>query len=289
MALADYDDLLMQAAKLHVFQIALGGGNPNQHPNFPVLLRRARVDYGIVPNYTTNGRGLAPAVLQATRKYCGAVAVSAYAPYAETEVAVKKLLDAGVTTNIHFVLNVRTFETAINWLREPPPLLEGVAAVVFLNYKPVGRRADTSLLVRPGTRLDEFFQLATAPGLGFKVGFDSCMITGLAPTARAHRVSLEGCDAGRFSLFVSEKMEVYPCSFMVEAGYQGVSLRSSSLADIWRTHSMFEGIRRHHAKGGCGECTSRSECLGGCPIFPEMNLCPEHLRTSHGLGTTLKS
>ena len=257
MALADYEDLLKQAAQLHVFQFALGGGNPNQHPKFPELLRRARVDYGIVPNYTTNGRGLSLTVLQATRKYCGAVAVSAYPPYAETKDAVKKLLDAGVTTNIHFVLNARSLETAINWLREPPPVLEGVAAVVFLNFKPVGRRADTDLLLRPGTQLDEFLQLATAPGFEFDVGFDSCMITGLARTARAHRVSLEGCDAGRFSLFVSEMMQVYPCSFMIEAGYDGVSLRSDSLANIWRRHPMFEAIREHHSESGCVGCASR--------------------------------
>ena len=149
MALVDYEDVLKQAAELHVFQIALGGGNPNQHPMFAELLQRARVEYGIVPNYTTNGRGLSEQVLRATRKYCGAVAVSAYEPYEETDVAVKKLLDEGVTTNIHFVYTSRSLKTAIRWLREPPRLLVGVSAVVFLNYKPVGRRAEKALLLKP--------------------------------------------------------------------------------------------------------------------------------------------
>jgi radical SAM protein with 4Fe4S-binding SPASM domain len=131
----------------------------------------------------------------------------------------------------------------------------------------------------PVTELpDEFFQLAVAPGLGFKVGFDSCMITGLARTARAHRMSLEGCDAGRFSLFVSERMEAYPCSFMVESGYRGVSLRGGSLAEVWRSHSLFGAFRKHHVGGGCEDCSSRSECLAGCPIFPQMNLCPSSSR-----------
>ena len=274
MALVDYEEVLRQAAKLHVFQIALGGGNPNQHPIFAELLQRVRAEYGIVPNYTTNGRGLSERVLTATKKYCGAVAVSAYEPYEETGMAVKKLLDQGVTTNIHFVLSGRSLETAMRWLSEPPRLLEGVNAIVFLNYKPVGRHADNTLLLKSSCRLDEFFRLATAERLPFRVGFDTCMISGLARLGKAHKISLEGCDAGRFSLFVSEKMEVFPCSFMVEAGYRGVSLRSNSLAEIWKTHSSFEAIRASHAAGGCDQCSSRSECLAGCPIFPQMNLCP---------------
>jgi MoaA/NifB/PqqE/SkfB family radical SAM enzyme len=56
---------------MHAFQVALGGGNPNQHPDFIEILRLTREDYGIVPNYTTNGRGLSDTVLEATRRYCG--------------------------------------------------------------------------------------------------------------------------------------------------------------------------------------------------------------------------
>ena len=89
MAFEDYEEVVRQAAEMHVFlQVALGGGNPNQHPEFPRMLHATRSKYGIIPNYTTNGRGLSGDVLKATARYCGAVAVSAYPPYSETEVAV---------------------------------------------------------------------------------------------------------------------------------------------------------------------------------------------------------
>lgn len=80
MSLEDYREVMVQAKGMHVFQVALGGGNPNQHPEFPEILRITREDFGIVPNYTTNGRGLTPDVISATARYVGAVAVSAYAP-----------------------------------------------------------------------------------------------------------------------------------------------------------------------------------------------------------------
>jgi radical SAM protein with 4Fe4S-binding SPASM domain len=278
MSVCDFEEVLRQAAEMHVFQIALGGGNPNQHPQFAEMLRLARVKYGIVPNYTTNGRGLSDTVLDATARYCGAVAVSAYPPYEETDVAISKLTEKGVSTNIHFILNSRSVNTAIDWLNSPPIFLKKAHAIVFLNYKPVGRVADESLLLNRSNRLKEFFSLATSEDHSFRVGFDTCTITGLARLGKAHKISLEGCDAGRFSLFVSEKMEVFPCSFMVEAGYSGVSLRNTTLADVWKNHASFGEIRRKHQKGGCSDCSTQGECLSGCPLFPQMNLCPSNCK-----------
>lgn len=274
MLLSDYTEILRQAREMHVFQVALGGGNPNQHPDFPEFLRRTREDFGIVPNYTTNGRGLTPAVLAATAKYCGAVAVSAYAPYEETAAAVRQLRAAGITTNVHFILTSQSVDTAITWLEAPPRFLRAAHAIVFLNYKPAGRFSDPRLLLNRSSRVQEFFALATRAQTGFRIGFDTCTVTGLARFGHAPAVSIEGCDAGRFSLFVSEKMEVFPCSFMVEAGHQGVALMDTTLLEIWRRHPSFQRIRTQHAAGGCADCRTPQHCLSGCPLFPEMNLCP---------------
>jgi radical SAM protein with 4Fe4S-binding SPASM domain len=271
--LADYEEIIRQAQNMHVFQVALGGGNPNQHPHFAEILRLTREKYGIVPNYTTNGRGLSPAVIEATAKYCGAVAVSAYPPYTETVAAIETLVANRITTNIHFILTSKSVDTAIEWLKMPPRFLEIANAIVFLNYKPVGRFADEKLLLNKSPRVEEFFKLATTARQSFRVGFDTCTITGLARYGRAAEVSLEGCDAGRFSLFVSEKMEVYPCSFMVEAGYRGIPLKNYSLSEIWQNHEAFLRIRAKHAEKGCADCQTPNQCLSGCPLFPQMNLC----------------
>jgi radical SAM protein with 4Fe4S-binding SPASM domain len=279
MRLDDYRIVISQAKDMHAFQVALGGGNPNQHPDFEEILRITREDFGIVPNYTTNGRGLTDSVLEATKRYCGAVAVSAYAPYTETSTAIERLTKHGITTNVHFILSSRSIDTAISWLCDPPRFLTGAHALVFLNYKPVGRHPDERLLANRSNRLEEFFRLATTARLPWRIGFDTCTITGLARYGQAENVSLEGCDAGRFSLFVSEELKVYPCSFMVEAGYEGVPLRGTTLREIWQNHPAFVQIRAQHAKGGCVDCQTREHCLSGCPLFPQMNLCPSNCRS----------
>ena len=274
-ALANYEEILRQARDMHVFQVALGGGNPNQHPQFCEILAITREKYGIVPNYTTNGRGLTPEILAATKKYCGAVAVSAYAPYRETAVAIEQLTSHGIATNVHFLLSSKSVDTAIEWLKSAPEWLRPAHAVIFLNYKPVGRYVHKTMLLNRSPRVGEFFELATNGQAPFRVGFDTCTITGLARLGRASKVSLEGCDAGRFSLFVSEDLRVFPCSFMVEAGYEGVPLEGRTLLDIWKEDPSFKTIRTKHNGPGCASCTTRAECLSGCPLFPEMNLCPD--------------
>jgi hypothetical protein len=59
------------------FQVAIGGGNPNEHPHFIAILEQFH-ELGIMPNYTTNGIGLTREILEATEKYCGGVALSCH-------------------------------------------------------------------------------------------------------------------------------------------------------------------------------------------------------------------
>ncbi|MFA5395706.1 MAG: radical SAM protein [Methanogenium sp.] len=87
------------------FQIALGGGNPNQHPDFVKLLKYLS-SIEIIPNYTTNGIGLTDEILKATKKYCGGVAVSCH-PHLEKiwKEAVKKLVVRKIKTNLHIIVS----------------------------------------------------------------------------------------------------------------------------------------------------------------------------------------
>ncbi|OUL23048.1 radical SAM/SPASM domain-containing protein [Nostoc sp. RF31YmG] len=275
MSVEDYEEVIRQAQQMHVFQVALGGGNPNQHPNFCEILCLTREKYGIVPNYTTNGRGLTGDVLEATKKYCGAVAVSAYSPYKETQEAIDVLLSYGIKTNIHFILSSESINTAIDWFEKPPSFLNKINALIFLNYKPVGRYYSHKLLLKNSNRVKEFFQLATEKKHSFKIGFDTCTVTGIARFTKTPDICYEGCDAGRFSMFVSEDMKMYPCSFMVEAGYEGVPIVESNMKDFWQNGEPFQRIRNQLGSGGCVGCQKASLCLGGCPLFPEINLCPE--------------
>lgn len=71
---------------------------------------------GLVPNFTTSGYGLTPELAAVCRKYCGAVAASWYRS-TYTQNAIRMFLDAGVKTNIHYVLGKNSIDEAIERLK----------------------------------------------------------------------------------------------------------------------------------------------------------------------------
>jgi radical SAM protein with 4Fe4S-binding SPASM domain len=278
MGVASYRRLLREAAAIGVLQVALGGGNPNQHPHFPELLKIAHKGFGIVPSYTTNGRGLVKPIIQASLQYCGAVAVSAHEPYVDLAPAVRILVDSGIRTNVHFVLDSRSVATAVAWLKEPPRELDGINALIFLNYKPVGRNPDNTHLLRSSPQVGDFFQLACSGKHPFRVGFDSCLVSGLASYTPVDPIYFDACEAARFSMFVSEDCLAFPCSFMT-SGFRGVPVKQGHLQQIWQRSALFTRIREKLLGPNCTGCSRSNVCMGGCPVFRGINICDLGART----------
>jgi len=271
----DYERILKQAKAADVFQIALGGGNPNQHPNFIKLLELTRSKYDIIPSYTTNGRGLTKDILKASKEYCGAVAVSAYNPFCEMKKAIELLGKYDIKTNIHFLLSSESVQVAIDWLNCPPKFLKGINAIIFLNYKPVGNNKNYKLLLSKSNKLQEFFELASKSEYSFKIGFDSCSVSGIVKYMDVESKYYEACEAGRFSAFISEDMKMYPCSFMEES-FEGYDLRNKHIKDIWINGKSFIQTRNELKNATCFDCKFNTVCMGGCPIIKDINLCNEN-------------
>jgi len=272
-SLDDYEFIIKQASKNNVFQVALGGGNPNQHPQFVEILQMTREKYNIVPSYTTNGRGLTKTILEATKQYCGAVAVSAYEPYLETKEALRLLKSYGIKVNLHYVLDNKTIIQAIKWLNAGDELLDMCNAIIFLNYKPVGNGKNYDLLLKNSSYLQDFFYLINNKKHSCKIGFDSCMVSGIVQYMKnINLISLEPCDAGRFSAYISEDLRMYPCSFMMEY-YTGEDLRKKSLIDIWKNSPSFKETRNYLGSNRCSGCSQRENCLNGCPFLRDIDLC----------------
>lgn len=269
--IGDLQIILEQARKMKVLQIALGGGNPNQHPQFIEILRMIRQDYDIVPSYTTNGRGLTEEILEATHNYCGAVAVSAYRPYIELKQSIKKFSDKGIRTNIHFLLTSESVQTAINWLTNPPDFFERINAIIFLNYKPVGNNPNLGLLANKSLSLQKFFTLVNKKHK-FKIGFDSCSISGVAQYLSISPIFIDSCEAGRFSLYISEDSKMYPCSFLINK-LEGVQITDNNIQSTWQNNPSFIAMRNELPSSNCKNCTSYEICNGGCSLFPEINIC----------------
>lgn len=276
MALADYQSIIDQS-KGKVFQIALGGhGDPNKHEDFEAILRYTR-ENNIVPNYTTSGLLLTDKEVELTKEYCGAVAVSMYRRY-HTFDALRKFIDAGCTTNIHYVLSNKSIDEAIDILKyhrlncNDSPFVydtDGVNAIIFLTHKPVGKGSADDVLDVNDVRLKEFFALIEKPH-PFKVGFDSCTVPGLVNFADINFDSVDTCEGARYSMYISSDMVAVPCSFDQSHRY-GNDLQSMTIKESWDSpkFNAFRDSMRH----SCPSCPSQELCKGGCPLEPSIVLC----------------
>lgn len=268
MDMADLRKVIDQAKQIGVLQIALGGGNPNQHPQFVEVLKMIR-EVGIVPSYTSNGEGLTDEILQATKQYCGAMALSLYPPYDRYKGLAERIKSFGIKLNLHVILKTDTIDLLISWLKEPPAWFANINALIVLNYKPV--TSSSSLMVTDKKLLRNFY-LAVSECKHTKIGFDSCCVPGIVTWMNVNPTLIESCEAARFSAFVSEDLKMYPCSFMANTDKYG-DLRTTSMFEIWQSYPSFVNHRDRIKNNTCSGCKQQHLCNGGCVFMPEINQC----------------
>lgn len=254
-------------------QLALGGrGDPDQHEHFEEILKICRENV-LVPNFTTSGYGMTPEIAKICKKYCGAVAVSWYrSEY--TLRAIQMLLDAGVKTNIHYVLGKNSIDEAIERLKNND-FPKGINAVVFLLHKPVGQGTKNSVLSFDDSRVAKFFAQVDRQH-SFKVGMDSCSVPGAINFCQSILPeSLDTCEGGRYSCYIGADMIMVPCSFDQKRKYK-ISLREMSIAEAWNS-GTFEQFR-NKMRNACPGCENKALCMGGCPLMAEIVLCKSEKR-----------
>jgi len=249
-------------------QFALGGrGDPDQHEHFEELLRITRANQ-LVPNFTTSGYGMTAEKAAKCKEHCVAVAVSWYrSEY--TLNAIKLLLEAGVKTNIHFVVGRNSIDEAIERLRAND-FPKGINAVIFLLHKPAGQGTIANMLSPDDPKVAEFFAQVDSRH-PFKVGMDSCNVPGAINFCRnILPESLDTCEGGRYSCYIGSDMTMVPCSFDQQKRFE-VSLRDMSIEQAWNSEP-FEGFRSR-MRGACPDCKKKDLCMGGCPLMPEIVFC----------------
>ena len=184
--------------------------------------------------------------------------------------AIKMLLDAGVTTNIHYVLSNTTIDEAILRLKHNG-FPAGINAVIFLLHKPVGLGDESDVLNYDDPRLVEFFELIDQKH-DYKVGFDSCTIPALLNFSKKINMnSVDTCEAARFSMYITADMIALPCSFDNVDQKYAFDLRSGTIQDAWDSEQF--NRFRNVFETSCPGCPKRAKCLGGCPLQPSITLC----------------
>lgn len=129
--------IIDRLAELDVFEIAIGGGEPVLHPEFPEIVRYAH-ERGITPNVTVFGVEWLekPAIVEAVKSFVGGVGVS-----------VHRSADLSKVARIKDAIGYRHYVVAQHVVGSDPGLLELARAVaqewggklLLLGYKSVGR------------------------------------------------------------------------------------------------------------------------------------------------------
>ena len=252
------------------FQFALGGrGDVDQHEDFEKILRYCR-ECNIVPNFTSSGLGFTDDIVSLCKELCGSVAVSWYRQE-HTIRALKMLINAGVKTNIHYVLGNNSIDEAIQRLKDND-FPEGINAVIFLLHKPVGLGKEDNVLNIKDPRVQEFFNIVDIGNFNFKIGFDSCTIPAIINlTDTISKISLDTCEGGRWSAYITSDMKMLPCSFDNQDMRWAYDISNDTIQNAWDSE-QFEDFRNHF-RNSCSNCSNKSNCMGGCPIRRQIVLC----------------
>lgn len=254
-----------------VFQVAIGGGEPLEHPDFLEIVEET-ANRGIVLNFTTNGRLLTPDVFTVIRGKVGAVAISA-ASIIDLKNIIPLLEGSnGIKVNLHYILSNDSIQEAIDMVNgEYNNQLSGINAVVFLTYKPAGRGADNAVL-RKGTQTDMFIKAIRSPQISCRIGFDACFVPMLMRNHAVSKELVDVCEGGFFSVYIDEYMRVSPCSF--SGGKDSYSLKEYGFYDIWL--NQLQSYRNRVKRNDCqNDCVVHDLCRGACPYYPQITNCYE--------------
>lgn len=272
MSLEDYCkvlDALNHPEYGNVFQVALGGGEPLEHPQFRQIIDTT-VFRSIVPNFTTNGIHLNEDICGFVQGKVGAVALSV-SSISELQSAKISLLNRfRIKTNVHYVLSNNNIGEACKILRgKYNTLLESINALVFLTYKPAGR-AFAGDVIKDNNEFRDFISLVDNEDLKrLRIGFDACFVPMLLRYTTIKKELIDTCEGAFFSVYIDHKKNVSPCSFSGKK--DSYSLEEFSFYDIW--NDKFEEYRKRVSMNCNVDCKIKMECRGVCPYYPVISLC----------------
>jgi MoaA/NifB/PqqE/SkfB family radical SAM enzyme len=254
----------------NVFQVALGGGEPLEHPEFEAIIQKT-IQRGIVVNFTTNGLNLDKARAGFLKGKIGAVALSVHRLEDLIFDKIKLLTDEGIRTNLHFVLDNQSLDEAIAILQGSfNQELQHIDGVVFLTYKPKGR-AILERCLTMDNRLEKFVSLIDGNQCITRIGFDACFVPVLMSATRVDIDYIDSCECGFFSVYIDEELNVKPCSFANNERFT-YNLKEYSFQSIWE--NQYDQYRHQVTANHCfAACQNKSHCRGKCNYYDALSFC----------------
>jgi radical SAM protein with 4Fe4S-binding SPASM domain len=271
---ADWCQLMQQWARMRVFQLAVGGGEPLLYEGLFDVLACAR-GHGIVPNLTTNGTLLtADTVRRLERSGVARVNIGWNGP--ENGAATRP----DPAQALHLVLN-STMQVGVNLLVTPallprlPQVLAqlhalGLRRVTLLRPKPPTIATSKGLAWYQTNRLCRVDLLrlrgvltAWQRVLHLEVDCALVSLMGHANPRLLRRRGIYGCTAGRRICTIWPDGRVTPCSFLADlcAG----NVRHTPFAELWARGKSWKPLR-YPAAPLPGGCAAAPQCGGASCI-----------------------
>jgi mycofactocin radical SAM maturase len=270
---AECKTVIEELARMQVFYVNIGGGEPTVRPDFWELVDYATTHH-VGVKFSTNGVKITPEVAQrlAASDYVdvqisldGASveindAVRGHGTYDTALRAMQNLADAGV----------RGFKISVVMTRHNVAQLDDFKAIAdrfnaqlrITRLRPSGRGADVwdELHVTAGQQ-GQLYEWLVANGEDVLTGDSFFHLAGYGKALPG----LNLCGAGRVVCLIDPVGDVYACPFAIHENFLAGNVRDAGgFTAVWRTSELFTELRRPQTGGACRSCSAYDACRGGC-------------------------
>ncbi len=269
---AEAKSVVDELAKLQVFYVNIGGGEPTIRPDFFEIIDYC-VASGVGVKFSTNGSRIDKA---AAKRLAGSdyvdIQISLDGANRETNDAVRgdgswdmaiRAMDNLKAANFgQFKISVVMTRHNVSQLDDFEALAAQYGAELRLTrLRPAGRGADTWDQLHPtNVQQRELYNwIITRPNV--LTGDSFFHLSALGESLPG----LNLCGAGRIVCLIDPVGEVYACPFVIHDEFRAGSVRDEGgFAKVWKQSDLFLSLREPSSPGACGSCGSYDACQGGC-------------------------
>jgi mycofactocin radical SAM maturase len=269
---AECKAVIDELARLQVFYVNIGGGEPAIRPDFLELVEYA-VANGVGVKFSTNGSKIDTAM---ARRLAGShyidVQISIDGADAATNDAVRGegSFDMAIRAMEHLRdAEFGSFKISVVVTRHNVGQLDAFEALAarfgaelrLTRLRPSGRGADSWDQLHP-TQADQrtlFRWLVQRPHV--LTGDSFFHLSALGESLPG----LNLCGAGRIVCLIDPVGDVYACPFVLHDEFLAGTVRGAGgFTSVWRESELFTSLREPQSPGACASCGSFDACQGGC-------------------------
>lgn len=269
---AECKAVIDELARLQVFYVNIGGGEPTIRPDFFDLIEYS-VKKGVGVKFSTNGSQIDE---KAAERLSGSnyidIQISLDGADRETndairgegswDTAIRAMDNLAAAGFGQFKISVVITRHNVSQLDDFEALAAKYGAELRLTrLRPSGRGADTWDQLHPSNaqQRELYDWIITRPNV--LTGDSFFHLSALGESLPG----LNLCGAGRIVCLIDPIGDVYACPFVIHDEFKAGNVRDvGGFEHVWRESDLFVSLREPQSAGACASCGSFDACQGGC-------------------------